>query len=245
MLERIDISSLTDIGSRRNKNEDAALAVKFNGGVLLMVADGIGGHRKGEVASDMALSIIQERVVHYEKQLTISRAKKLIKSAIKSANKEINELSTRPDYLDMGTTLVLALVLEEGTLIANCGDSRLYTYKHGRGVQQQTVDHTFVEYMVRNGKMTREEAEKSPKKNVLLNALGTNPGIFYDEQVIKNDYDSLLLCSDGLYNMVNIKELNEVMGKNQSTSSKVKDLISLANTNGGLDNIGVSLMEVL
>lgn len=245
MLERIDLSSLTDIGSRRNKNEDAALAVKFNGGVLLMVADGIGGHRKGEVASDMALSIIQEQVVHYEKQLTLPRAKKLIRSAIKSANKEINELSTRPDYLDMGTTLVLALVLNEGTLIANCGDSRLYSYKHGRGLQQLTVDHTFVEYMVRNGKMTREEAENSPKKNVLLNALGTNPGIFYDEQIIKNDYDSLLLCSDGLYNMINIKEMNEVLGKNQSTSSKVKDLISQANANGGLDNIGVALMEVL
>lgn len=244
MPETIECACRSDIGLRRLKNEDAVAAIRLENGALLMVADGIGGHRKGEVASDQALSIIQEKVMHYARELNLSRAKKLIKSAIKLANSEINELSTKPEYLDMGSTLVVALMLPEATLVCNIGDSRLYTFSRSGGLEQRTVDQTYVEYMVQSGKMTPEEARVSPKRNVLLNALGINPSIYYDELVLKNDYDALLLCSDGLYNMVDDHEIALVMGSVDTAENKVKSLIKAANAHGGLDNIGVSIMEV-
>lgn len=244
MLGKIECACLSDIGKKRLKNEDAVAAERFDGGALLMVADGIGGHRKGEVASDQAISIVQEKILHSSKTLTFSRAKKMLKSAIKSANSEINELSTKPEYLDMGSTLVIALVLQDTTIVCNIGDSRLYTFNRRSGLKKQTVDQTYVEYMVQAGKMTREEAKNSPKKNVLLNALGINPSIYYDELTLNNDYDALLLCSDGLYNMVEEEKIEEILYENISTTDKVQHLIDAANDNGGLDNIGVSLMEV-
>lgn len=244
MQTKINGATLTNIGRKRTKNEDAAYFNSCEDFTLLMIADGIGGHKKGEVASDMTISIISNKISNFEKAFKLTTSRRLIKNAIKYANKEVNNLSVKQEYLDMGTTLVLALVLKEKTIIANIGDSRLYRFDKEFGLTQLTVDQNYVQYMIQIGKMTKEEAKNSNKKNVLLNALGVNPSVYYDEQIIDNNYDALLLCSDGLYNMVSLEELNKIMYLNISVEEKVKKLIDTANRNGGFDNIGVSLMEV-
>lgn len=244
MQTKINGATLTNIGRKRTKNEDAAYFNSCEDFTLLMIADGIGGHKKGEVASDMTISIVSNKILNFEKAFKLTTSRRLIKNAIKYANKEVNNLSVKQEYLDMGTTLVLALVLKEKTIIANIGDSRLYRFDKESGLTQLTVDQNYVQYMIQIGKMTKEEAKNSNKKNVLLNALGVNPSVYYDEQIIDNNYDALLLCSDGLYNMVSLEELNEIMYLNISVEEKVKKLIDTANRNGGFDNIGVSLMEV-
>ncbi len=244
MQVRVKGATLTDIGLVRNKNEDAASIFISENYSIAMVADGIGGHRKGEVASDTTISMISEHMMNNTKEYSLNRVKKIIKAAIKDANKEINRLSVKPEYLNMGTTLVLAVVLEDQTYITNIGDSRLYTYKSGKGLSKVTVDQTYVEYMVQTGKMTREEAKVSPQKNVLLNAIGINPSVYYDEYIIDNDYDALLLCSDGLYNMVEEDEMACVLEEHLRSDEKCRKLVDLANAHGGLDNIGISLVEV-
>lgn len=245
MQTEVKGSTITDIGLVRNKNEDSASLFISDNYVLAMVADGIGGHRKGEVASDTTISIINSHVMNYSKDYSLSHVKKLIKTSIRDANKEINRLSMKPEYLDMGTTLVLAIRLNEETYVTNIGDSRLYTYKMGKGLKKVTVDQTYVEYMIQNGKMTREEAKLSPQKNVLLNAIGINPSVYYDEYILSNDYDALILCSDGLYNMLDEHEIEEVLEDSCSSEEKCHRLVKLANEHGGLDNIGISLVEVI
>ena len=214
MQTKINGATLTNIGRKRTKNEDAAYFNSCEDFTLLMIADGIGGHKKGEVASDMTISIVSNKILNFEKAFKLTTSRRLIKNAIKYANKEVNNLSVKQEYLDMGTTLVLALVLKEKTIIANIGDSRLYRFDKEFGLTQLTVDQNYVQYMIQIGKM------------------------------IDNNYDALLLCSDGLYNMVSLEELNEIMYLNISVEEKVKKLIDTANRNGGFDNIGVSLMEV-
>lgn len=244
MQKIIKGASLTDIGLKRNKNEDAASVSIEEDYCLAIVADGIGGHRKGEVASDMTIGIVSSHLQNVTKTLNLSRVKKVIKTAIKDANKEINNLSVKPDYLDMGTTLVLSVVLPDQTYVANIGDSRLYTFSQSKGLEKVTVDHTYVEYMVRIGKMTREQALNSPQKNVLLNAIGINPSVYYDDYVLDNNYDALLLCSDGLYNMVSEEEIVGVLSDVLTSEEKCRKLVDLANSHGGVDNIGISLLEV-
>ena len=117
MQVRVKGATLTDIGLVRNKNEDAASIFISENYSIAMVADGIGGHRKGEVASDTTISMISEHMMNNTKEYSLNRVKKIIKAAIKDANKEINRLSVKPEYLNMGTTLVLAVVLEDQTYI--------------------------------------------------------------------------------------------------------------------------------
>ena len=158
MQTKINGAILTNIGRKRTKNEDAAYFNSCEDFTLLMIADGIGGHKKGEVASDMTISIVSNKILNFEKAFKLTTSRRLIKNAIKYANKEVNNLSVKQEYLDMGTTLVLALVLKEKTIIANIGDSRLYRFDKEFGLTQLTVDQNYVQYMIQIGKMTKEEA---------------------------------------------------------------------------------------
>lgn len=245
MKRKIELSYLTDAGNIRPKNEDRATSINFGDIQLLVVCDGMGGHHKGEVASELALDIIASSFENNVRPTNEYRAKKMIKKVMKDANSAILKLSSNNDeYSDMGTTVVMAVVLENETIIANCGDSRAYIFSKALGLTQVTTDQSYVQYLYDNGKITKEEMATHPKKHVLMNAMGINPSISYDTFVIDNNYDSLLLASDGFTNMVSKNEIEQILSLNVDAKEKVKMMVVKALVNGGTDNIAVNLMEV-
>jgi serine/threonine protein phosphatase PrpC len=247
--EDLDFYSLTDRGLKRPNNEDeAGFLYKEKGGSVLLVADGMGGHKSGEVASKIAKETILGRFKLEEMPESLFWAKLAIKKTIKKANLIIHRLSSREEqYYGMGTTLVMAIVFKESTIIVNCGDSRAYSYSLAkRKLTQLTTDQTVVEYLYKMGAITEEEIKTSPKRHVLMNALGIAPTVSYDLSIIPNDYDALLLCSDGLSNMVAIQDIEGTLFrlKDDTAETVTRTLIDEAKQAGGIDNIGVTFMEV-
>ena len=209
MKRKVNTYFALDCGKVRKNNEDRAAIIDTNDVQLLLVCDGMGGHKKGEVASQLAIDIITSSFEFDDKNTTEYKAKKVIRKVMKKANSEINNLATtNPNYADMGTTVVMAVVLEDTTLICNCGDSRAYSYSKEYGLKQLTTDQTYVQYLYSLGKIKKEEIKTHPKRHILMNAMGINPTIDYDIISIPNDYDSLLLASDGFTNKI-LKVLGE------------------------------------
>jgi serine/threonine protein phosphatase PrpC len=244
----IDIAFKTDRGLQRPNNEDEAGSLTKTGMEVLLVADGMGGHQSGEVASRIAKETVLGVMQIEQIPSSIFRAKRLIKKAMKKANTMIHKLSSRKDeYYGMGTTIVMALVLDDITYIVNCGDSRAYAYRlRDRNLVALTTDQTVVQYLFKLGAISKEEMKTSPKRHVLMNAVGISPSIQYDLSIIHNDYDMLLLCSDGLTNMVDETEIEKIMNENKDQPAKVlaDALVAAANKAGGVDNIAVSILEV-
>ena len=237
----------TDAGMVRPKNEDSAIIVDNpdNGDILMMVLDGMGGHNKGDRASNMALSIIQEKFMDLKKPFrTMYGVKRFIIKAIKKENKEINILGTNNiAYHEMGTTLILIYKRGNKVLMCNVGDSRFYSC-YQNTFQQVSEDQTYVQFLYRTGKIKKEDIKVHPKRHVLMNALGTYPSVSIVSKVYKKPMDKILLCSDGLYNMLDDDAINEVLQMpTLSTEEKVNLLIRRANINGGIDNIAIALWE--
>lgn len=249
----------TDKGLVRPINEDSTSIFKFNdGGILLLVLDGMGGHLKGDVASSMGLQAIieectsfSEKFVHNKKRthtflgkiISYNKRKKLIVRAIKKANKKINDLGTSDiSYFEMGTTCIACYIYDNKVFIVNVGDSRCYAL-YGNRIEQLSVDQTYVQFLYQTGKIKKEEMLTHPKRHVLMNALGTYPSVTMDKKIINKEMNKILLCSDGLYNMVDEEKILKVLTLNKSTKEKVELLIDLANESGGKDNIAVALWE--
>ncbi len=193
---------LTDIGKKRKNNEDAAYAASSRYGKILIIADGMGGHRKGEVASRIVVEELSSAFHDVKKTLTLSSARKLMRKHLKKANKDIYRLSLNgEDYKEMGTTAVCALICDEGTYVISIGDSRCYTYSDVSGLVRKTTDQTYVELLFETGKISKAEMATHPQKNLLINAVGINPDLSQiQETTFSNDsYDTILLCSYGLY----------------------------------------------
>ena len=208
---------------------------------LFIVADGMGGHKAGDVASREAI----ERFVKYACTTHMSDPANILDAGIISVNKDIFDMAnSNRDYSGMGTTFVAASLVENHVYIANVGDSRLYLI--GRDIRQITRDHSLVEDMVRMGVLEREEARTHYKKNVITKAIGvaddktSTPDIFEIE--VENG-DKLLLCSDGLTNMVEDYDIKKIVKDNDSIEDAVRELIKQANENGGKDNISAILIE--
>ncbi|MCI2069522.1 MAG: protein phosphatase 2C domain-containing protein [Bacilli bacterium] len=246
----IDIFSKTDKGLKRPNNEDEAAFLNKDGMKVLLVADGMGGHQSGEVASRIAKETIMGILDISEVPTSLFKAKHLLKKAMKKANALIHRLSSRKsEYYGMGTTAVMAIVLKENTIIVNCGDSRGYAfYADERGLVSLTTDQTVVEYLYKLGAISKDEMKTSPKRHVLMNALGIAPTVEYDVKIIPNDYTALLVCSDGLTNMVEEKDIEKLLSSGLKEGLKaetiVSQLILAALNKGGIDNIGISLLEV-
>ena len=235
----------TDPGLVRPNNEDSACIVENKSGDLfLMVLDGMGGHCRGDAASHLALEIISEKMLNTDKFLSYSSMKATLLKTIKKANKEVNLLgSSKLEYLDMGTTLCLVAIRKDKTLLCNVGDSRCYILINGQ-LCQVSEDQTYVQFLYKTGKIKKEEMDTHPKRHVLMNALGTYPSLSVATTEITNAYDAILLCSDGLYNMLSDQEIEDVLNiETLSTSDKIDLLISRANKKGGKDNIAIVLME--
>ena len=239
--------SKTDKGLCRPNNEDEASYLDREYVKIGIIADGMGGHRMGEVASRIAKDTIIDYFNNNVTTTDLAEIKKHIKKAVKEANSVIHRLSSRNEkYYGMGTTLVMALIFPDYTLIVNCGDSRCYTYSKDRGIHQETVDQTVVQYLYKLGAITKEEIKTNPKRHVLMNALGISPHASYDLNIINKNYDDILLCSDGLSNMVEEAELEKIFDENEGKNAEelTNIFIKAALKNGGIDNIGVTVMEV-
>lgn len=237
----------TDRGRIRQHNED-------NGGVfqnrsgqrLAIVADGMGGHRAGDVASEMALTNLQQLWGETAEIKTADEAEAWLKINIEKGNTALYQHSQNTSECEgMGTTLVAAVCTDHFATIANIGDSRCYILNEN-GFHQLTDDHSLVNELVRSGQISKEDAEHHPMKNVVLRALGTEETVNMDiKTIIFEEGDLLLLCSDGLSNKVTENEMIEILNGSQSLEEKASSLVDLANDHGGEDNITLVIVEFL
>ncbi|QPC46299.1 Stp1/IreP family PP2C-type Ser/Thr phosphatase [Mangrovibacillus cuniculi] len=235
----------TDRGKVRQYNEDNGGVFHNQAGqVLAIVADGMGGHRAGDVASQMTLQFLQES---WEKTSEIhnpDEAKRWMEEHTRKVNVQVYQHSLQNQECEgMGTTLVFALCTDSFATIANIGDSRCYILNES-GFKQLTEDHSLVNELVRAGEITPEAAEYHPRKNVLIKALGTEGTVLPDIKTITfEDGDSLLLCSDGLSNKVTLHELESLLSSSNDLTNVAGELIQLANDHGGEDNITLCIVQ--
>lgn len=237
--------SLTDVGKKREINQDYMYTSEMPVGILpnlFIVADGMGGHKAGDYASRCAVDTIVESI----QNSTGTDVKEVIRAAVDKANAEVHKKSFENDNLNgMGTTLVVATCTEDmELLVANVGDSRLYIV--GRDIEQITKDHSLVEEMIRRGGLSREDARNHPDKNVITRAIGVKETVeidFFERKL--NDEDTVLMCSDGLTNMVEDHEIKTILDGGRDIVEKAQELVNVANENGGRDNITVILIEPL
>ena len=236
---------LTDTGKVRDHNEDSLIVLENNNHeYLLAVADGMGGHSAGEVASSIAIK-------HLSKMFTdnfLSLEKVQAVNWLRDTVIEINELifdyaDKHPESKGMGTTLVVALVTKDYVLFGNIGDSSGFVMKNDK-LHKVTYDHTLVNLLLKAGELTPEEAKDHPKKNVLMKALGANNPIDIDIFDCDMDIDSILLCSDGLTTMLDNEQIEKVLLSELDIEDKVIKLIRKSNNRGGSDNISVAYLEL-
>lgn len=236
---------LTSVGRVRPSNEDSVAVIQKEHFTLLAVCDGMGGHKKGEVASRFAVETLENEFGAISTTLSNWKGKVLLRKCLKDANDKIYSLSeSDPNYEGMGTTAVVALVLPKETIVANVGDSRAYISKKGRKtLKPLTVDQSFVEMLYEKGKITKAQMIHHPNKNIITNALGIKPKLDVVIKVYKNDYESILLCSDGLTNMVPENQISLILKRDTTIENKAISLINRANDLGGLDNVSVAILE--
>ena len=235
----------TDRGKVRQHNEDNGGIFKNSEGVrLAIVADGMGGHRAGDVASAMTIDLLKKGWEVSTGIETANDAEDWLKQQIFTVNQLLFEhAEANTECKGMGTTIVAAICTDKFATIANIGDSRCYLYNES-GFKQVTEDHSLVNELVRSGQISKEDAENHPRKNVLLRALGTEMQVEMDIMtVIFEENDLLLLCSDGLTNKVSELELEETVTNGQSLEEKANSLIDKANHYGGEDNITLVLVQ--
>lgn len=234
--------SITDIGKKRSSNQDFVYASDQpvgNLANLLIVADGMGGHNAGDLASRYTV----EAMVDYIERAEEKRPIPLLSMAIHHANDLVIEKAKSDKALEgMGTTVVAATLQNDYLYIANVGDSRLYLID--QEIEQITRDHSLVEEMIRTGELQRKDARSHPKRNVITRAVGVHSPVkidFFDVKLEKGD--KILLCSDGLTNMVEDEEILYIVKKCSSPKETAQRLINEANKNGGKDNISVVFAE--
>lgn len=234
----------TDRGKVRQHNEDNGGIFQNKDGFLVVVADGMGGHRAGDVASGMTLNYLKDSWSQAEKVNTPELAESWLKEHIQKVNKILyDHAESHTECQGMGTTLVAAICTERFSTIANIGDSRCYINNES-GFKQLTEDHSLVNELVRTGQISREDAEHHPRKNVVLRALGTEVSVETDVlTIVFEEDDYLLLCSDGLSNKVSEREMLEVIQQDISLEEKADQLVFIANENGGEDNITLVLLQ--
>jgi len=227
---------ITDIGKARKTNQDYLFISEDAVGTLpniYIVADGMGGHKAGEVASKGAV----QSIVHSLRTTSLQDPVSIMEEAVTAANDKVFQMSKdNPEFEGMGTTLVVATVYENYFYVANIGDSRLYIVNDE--IHQITRDHSYVEEMVSRGEIDKDSARTHAKKNVITRAVGVEAGTYADYfQVKYKKGDKILMCSDGLSNMVADDELKGIMKKNIPVEQMVNELVYTANHNGGADNI--------
>lgn len=235
--------SMTDAGKKRDLNQDYMFASDTAIGKLpnlYIVADGMGGHKAGEYASKAAVETIAEYVRQSDSSLAVST----IRKAIEEANRTVlREAIIDIEKEGMGTTIVAATIIGDKVIAANVGDSRLYIVNEN-SITQITRDHSYVEEMIRMGRIPRSEARNHPDKNMITRAVGVFPKVdvdFFEANIQQGDM--VLLCTDGLCNMVEDEEIKRIILTKRDVVERTEALVDAANANGGKDNITVVLVE--
>ncbi len=234
--------SKTDIGMVREVNQDYVFVSDSPLGKLpnlLIVADGMGGHKAGEFASRYTVEVVKDELA----RSTEDGPEAMIRQAITSANQKLLETAKQDSKLEgMGTTLVVATVIDRTLYFANVGDSRLYLLNDD--IKQISKDHSLVQEMVRLGGIKQEDAKHHPDKNIITRAIGASDKLeidFYEYRLKKEDI--ILMCTDGLSNMVEDEEMLHIVKSSRDVVEAVERLIERANQNGGSDNIGVVVAQ--
>ncbi len=235
-------SGKTDTGNKRSNNQDSIFYSDVSVGPmpnLYIVADGMGGHKAGDLASRMAIDI----TVDFIKKSTLENPVGLLKRAMLFANNEIYKAASKdPDSNGMGTTMVAAVCLDGKLYVANIGDSRLYVINDG--IKQITMDHSLVEELIRKGELERKKGRNHPKKNIITKAMGSKEEVIPDFFEIEiNPGDKFLLCTDGLSNMVEDDEIRDIIVERESLEDITQELVERANYYGGSDNISVVIIS--
>lgn len=237
--------SITNIGKKRKLNQDFVYTSERPVGKLpniFIVADGMGGHKAGDYASKVTVETMVAEVLRSEE----SEAVVILEHAIRTANALIRKCAEEsPDLEGMGTTVVAATCEGDILQVANVGDSRLYVVNH-KEIRQITRDHSLVEEMVRMGGIAREEARNHPDKNIITRAVGADDAVKPDFFTVKlNRGDIVLMCTDGLTNMLEDEEIRMILEESRDMVEKAEELVKAANEKGGRDNISVILIDPL
>ena len=231
----------SDVGIVRELNEDYAKYVENEKFKAYVVADGMGGHNAGEVASKMAT----EKIIRYiEENFTEENKEEILKRAVLYANKEVYSFSHKEEeYTGMGTTLTACLITNKFIQIANVGDSSCFGIRN-KNIEKITKDHSLVQELLDLGTISEEEAAKHPQKNVITRAIGTKDWVDIDVFNIElGKFQTLMLCSDGLSNEINKQDILSIINEADNINIACEKLVDVAKSRGGRDNITVMLFE--
>ena len=238
------ISLVTDIGQKRSNNQDFINKFDNKQGITLVIlADGMGGHRAGNIASEMTVTDLGREWVNTD-YTELSQIRDWFLVSFENENKKVYELGQTDEFKGMGTTVEALAIVDNNVIYAHVGDSRIGLLRHGE-YQLLTSDHSLVNELVKAGQLTEEEAANHPQKNIITQSIGQANPVEPDlgvQMLEENDY--LIINSDGLTNMITNDEIVEILNQDKNLDEKNKELVSLANDRGGLDNITIALIHV-
>ena len=241
---------ISDVGNLREKNEDNFIeGLKVNDIIVSGVADGMGGHYGGDVASEIAVKTIREYIlaqnIETESDFSKDKLAKYVRQAVERANKDIMSYKQQnPEFLEMGTTVTLGIFLENKGVIAHVGDSRAYIINSEAGISQITTDHSLVNQLYQQGKISSETAESHPQKNILTRALGTDYELQVDiEKLEIPDGSAVLFATDGLTDNLSDQEIFDILAEEQDYKNACEKMLTLSKQRGGHDNIKVTIVS--
>ena len=235
----------TDVGKVRSHNEDAVQIFQNDQLAIMVIADGMGGHAAGDIASKMAITAVAEQFRHDLNFSDKEAVGEWINKLFIDVNTEIYAFGKKINARQIGTTMVVTVITKDFITFASVGDSRAYVLAYDK-LRQITKDHTFVRELVEKGHLSERAAKIHPNKNVINKALGAAPKLEYDFLTLENyDLDAVLLCTDGLTNLVEDQEVLAVLKTDIKTEEKTLQLIEKANARGGRDNVSIALIEFM
>ena len=239
----MEISLLTDVGQKRTNNQDYANQfVNRAGMIMILLADGMGGHRAGNIASEMAVTDLGAAWVDTQID-SINGVREWFAEHLETENQKVHQFGQDEEYKGMGTTLEALAIIGTQAIYAHVGDS-LIGLVRGDSYRQLTSDHSLVNELLKAGQITPEEAERHPQRNIITQSIGQKSEVQPDVGMISlEDDDYIILNSDGLSNMISESEIYDIMTSDLSLSEKAETLIRFANNAGGLDNITVALIH--
>lgn len=239
----MEISLLTDVGQKRTNNQDYANQfVNRAGMTMILLADGMGGHRAGNIASEMAVTDLGAAWVDTQID-SINGVREWFAEYLETENQKVYQFGQDEEYKGMGTTLEALAVIGNQAIYAHVGDSRIGLIR-GESYKQLTSDHSLVNELLKAGQITPEEAERHPQRNIITQSIGQRSEVQPDVGMISlEDDDYIVLNSDGLSNMISESEIYDIVTSDITLSEKAETLIRFANNAGGLDNITVALIH--
>ena len=239
----MEISILTDVGQRRTNNQDYANQYKNKAGKsMVLLADGMGGHRAGNIASEMAVTDLGAAWVATEIS-TINEVREWFAEYLEKENQQIHRIGQDEEHKGMGTTLEAVAIIDDQVLFAHVGDSRIGLVRNGE-YHQLTSDHSLVNALLKAGQITEEEAAHHPQRNIITQSIGQKDELQPDFGMLTVEAgDFIVINSDGLTNMISGDEIRDIVVSDLSVEEKAKTLIRFANNAGGLDNITVVLIR--